>query len=477
MDFHQYLRVLRRHWLLICFSILVCTASAAVLAWTRPPAYAAQTQLFVSTSGAATNGPTDLSQTYQGALFSQQQVFSYAQLVSGPTVVEAVARQLRLSDSIAHLQSEIRTSVPTGTVLINVTVTDRSPQRARAIANVVGVQAAKFIVKLETPPDAKRSRVTMAVTRRAEEPTAPVSPHKPLYLVLGALLGVVLGIVITVVREGLDTRVRGDDEVSAITGAPVIGSIADYRGADRRPLIAVSDPSSMQAEEYRRLRTNLSVLQVDPGRRAFVVSSAVESEGKSHTVANLGIVVAQAGFSVVLVDANLRRPKLGELFGVSPGAGLTDVLLGDVPLEAALHVWNESLPLEVLCAGRSRANPSELLGSQPFIAMLDALMGRADVVILDAPALLPFTDAAVLARLISGVILVTRDASTRADELASATRSVRAVDETVRGVVLNRVRDRRAVSGRRAPIRAQGDRTAGAREVATEKRVHVSTGG
>jgi capsular exopolysaccharide synthesis family protein len=476
MDFHQYLRVLRRHLLLICFSIVVCTASAAVLAWTRPPAYAAQTQLFVSTSG-ATNVPTDLSQTYQGALFSQQQVLSYAQLVSGPTVVEAVAQQLRLSESVAHLESEIRTSVPTGTVLINVTVTDPLPQRARAIANVVGVQAAKFIVKLETPPGRKSSGVTMEVTRQAGEPTAPVSPHKPLYLVLGALLGVVLGIVITVVREGLDTRVRGDDEVSAITGAPVIGSIAEHRDADRRPLIAVADPSSMQAEEYRRLRTNLSVLQLAPERRAFVVSSAVESEGKSHTVANLGIVVAQAGFSVVLVDANLRRPKLGELFGLSSGAGLTDVLLGDVPLSTALHVWNESLPLKVLCAGRSAANPSELLGSEPFTAMLDALMGRADVVILDAPALLPFTDAAVLARLVSGVILVTRDASTSAEDLATATRSVRAVDETVRGVVLNRVRDRRAISGRHAPTRVQADRTAGSRGVATEKPVHVSARG
>jgi capsular exopolysaccharide synthesis family protein len=233
----------------------------------------------------------------------------------------------------------------------------------------------------------------------------------------------------------------------------------------------------MQAEEYRRLRTNLSVLQLAPERRAFVVSSAVESEGKSHTVANLGIVVAQAGFSVVLVDANLRRPKLGELFGLSSGAGLTDVLLGDVPLSTALHVWNESLPLKVLCAGRSAANPSELLGSEPFTAMLDALMGRADVVILDAPALLPFTDAAVLARLVSGVILVTRDASTSAEDLATATRSVRAVDETVRGVVLNRVRDRRAISGRHAPTRVQADRTAGSRGVATEKPVHVSARG
>lgn len=475
MDFHQYLRVLRRHWLLICLSVLVCTASAAVLAWTRPPTYAAQTQMFVSTSG-PTGVTNDLGQTYQGALFSQQQVFSYAQLVSSPAVVQAVVHQLGLSDSVASIQSEIQASVPAGTVLIDATVTDRSPQRARAIANALGEQASKFIVKLETPPDRKSSRVTMAVTRQAEEPTQPVSPHKPLYLVLGVLLGIVLGIVITALREGLDTRVRGEDEVAAITGAPVIGSIAEYRNADRRPLIAVDDPSSMQAEEYRRLRTNLSVLRVDPERRSFVVSSAVESEGKSQTVANLGIVLAQAGFSVVLVDANFRSSKLGELFGLSPGVGLSDVLLGEVSLVAALHVWRESLPIEVLCAGRQPTNPSELLGSQAFSDVLQALMGRADAVILDAPALLPFTDAAVLAGLTSGVVLVTREASTRAGELVAATRSVRAIDQPLLGVVLNRVPRGRATRGLRAPSRVGGESTAGSRVVAKETPVHASAG-
>jgi polysaccharide biosynthesis transport protein len=476
MDFHQYLQVLRRHWLLICLIILVCTASAAVLAWTRPPTYAAQTQLFVSTSGTARNTPADLSQTYQGALFSQQQVFSYAQLVSSPAVVGAVVHQLHLSDSVANIQSEIRSSVPVGTVLINVTVTDQSPQRARAIANVLGEQASKFIVKLETPPDRNSSRVTMAVTRQAEEPTQPVSPRKPLYLVLGALLGVVLGIVITVVREGLDTRVRGEDQVAAITGAPVIGNIAERPGADRQPLITVADPSSKQAEEYRRLRTNLGVVRVDPERRAFVISSAVESEGKSHTAANLGIVLAQAGFSVVLIDANFRNPQLGELFSLSPGPGLAEVLLGHTRVETALHVWSESLPLEVLGAGRQPANPSELLGSQLFSTMLEALMSRADAVILDAPALLPFTDAAVLAGLTSGVILVTRDASTHADDLATATRSLRAADQAVRGVVLNRVRGGPASRGHPAPSPAPSNRAAGSRGVAPETPVHASAG-
>jgi non-specific protein-tyrosine kinase len=473
MDLRQYARILRRHWVLVSLTIAVCTGAAGALAWSQPPAYAAQTQLFVSTTGA----PASLSQTYQGGLFSQQRVLSYAQLVSSPAVVEGALKQLHLPDSVEHIQAEISASVPVGAVLINVTVTDRSPQRAQQIANVVGSQFSSFVRKLETPPGGN-SPVTIAVTRRAQLPTAPVSPKKPLYLLLGALLGIVLGIGFTVIREAFDTRIRDEGEVEAITGASVIGSIARDPRVRRRPLVVIDDPSSMQAEAYRRLRTNLSTVGADPRRRAFVVSSSVASEGKTLVVANLGITLAQAGHRVILVDADLRRPRLAELLGVPSGVGVTDVLVGDVSVEAALRVWREDLPLEVLPSGRQSANPSELLGSQLFEVVLEALTDRADVVILDAPALRPVTDAAVLARLTSGVILVTRMGSTRVEELEGAIRSLRAVDEEVLGVVLTGGRSVRADSRRDDSGYPRGERhRVDAGRVDTGTAVSVATGG
>jgi succinoglycan biosynthesis transport protein ExoP len=441
MDLEQYVRVLRAHWLLILASIVVCVGAAAAFAWTRTPIYAARTQLFVATGGAS----ADLSQTYQGGLFSQQRVLSYAQIVSSPPVVQAAMAQLGLRESVRKLQGKISASVPTDTVLINVTVKEQSPQRAKAIADAVGNQFATFVNRLESRPGEGSSPVKVSVTSQAQLPTEPVSPRKVFYLAFGALFGLALGIGGAVLREALDDRIRDEDDAAAIASAPVLGSIAEDPDAGRRPLIVVEDPFSVRAEAYRRLRTNIRVLSVDRGARSLVISSAVASEGKTLIAANLGVTFAQAGYRVILVDSDLREPNLADVLGLSSTVGLTDVLVDNLPVEAALQTWRLGLPLEVLGSGsQPPPNPSELLSSQRFATVLGILTDRVDVVILDAPALLPVTDAAILARLTSGMILVTRPASTLRGQLETATWSLHAVDEQALGVVLNRVPIRRA---------------------------------
>jgi succinoglycan biosynthesis transport protein ExoP len=434
MDLKGYLRVLRAHWMLVVISVLVCMAAAGGLAWTRTSIYAAKTQMFVSTSGV----PADLSQTYQGGLFSQQRVRSYAKVMSSATVAQAVIDELHLSESVQDVQGKIRASVPTDSVLIDVTVKDESPRRAKAIADAVGHRFPTLVNTLERPQRGQSSPVTVTVTSPPRLPTDPVSPRKPLYLAFGLLLGLVVGVGGAVVRDILDRRIRSDDDAGTIAGAPVLGRIAEDPDAEKRPLIAVHDPFSVGAEAYRQLRTNLRVLNVDHRLRSFVVSSAVASEGKTLVVANLGVAFAQAGHRVALVDADLRRPKLADVLGLDSTVGLTNLLVADLPLGEALRT-HPSLPLDVLASGPPPPNPSELLASERFASVLQGLTERFEVVILDAPALLPVTDAAILAQLVSGVILVTRAASTRTDELEAAAQSLRAVDKQVLGVVLNRL--------------------------------------
>lgn len=469
MDLRQYFRVLRAHWLLIGVSALICTVTAGYLAWTRAPIYAAHTQLFVSN-----RIPAGLSETYAGSLFSQQRVVSYAQIVSSPPVAEGVITQLDLPYSIQQLQAEIHASVPTDTVLINVTVKDRSPQRAKAIADALGERFPSFVDTLEKVKGEQKSPIKVTVTSPAELPTHPVSPRKALYLAVGVLLGLVLGIGGAVIREALDTRIKSADDAAAIIGEPVLGSIGERRRAKRKTLVMVDDPLSVRAEEYRRLRTNLHFRIAENRVRSFVVSSAVASEGKTLIAANLGIAFAQAGHRVVLVDADLRRPKLAEVMGLAPAGGLIEVLTGSWPVERAVKTWRVGLPLELLSAGPPPANPSELLGSQEFAVVLSDLADRADIVILDAPALLATTEAAILGRLTSGVILVTRVGFTRADQLESAIQSLRGVEARVLGIVVNRLRARSAWRRRRAdyaPERA----FATERRVATEFPLHERT--
>jgi succinoglycan biosynthesis transport protein ExoP len=442
MDLRQYLRVLQAHWLLIAVSVFVCTDVAAVLAWTRPPTYAARMQLYVSST--IPNGGGSSTEGYAAFLLSQQRAVSYTQLIASPPVVRAVNKQLGLSLSLQDFRSKIGADRPEGTVLIDVTVKDRSPRLAKAIADALGKQFPSFVQALEKTKGERISPVKVSVTSPAQLPTAPVSPRKALYLVLGMLLGLVVGVGAAVIREALARRIRNAEDAAAITGLPVLGSIAEQRRAQRQPLVMMENPGSARAEDYRRVRTNLHALIGGDQARAFVVSSATVSEGKTLTTANLGIAFAQAGHRVVVVDADLRRSKLAEVMGIKPVLGLADLLANDLPVERALETWREGLPLDVLAAAPQPRYPSELLGSQRFVDVLDELTKRADIVILDTPALLPTTDAAIVARATAGAVLVARAGSTRVRELLSAIESLYSVDARVLGIILNRLPPRSA---------------------------------
>jgi succinoglycan biosynthesis transport protein ExoP len=431
MDIKQYLRVLRAHWLLIIAVVLVCTGAAAAYAWTREPLYAAHTQLFVSTTL-----PTGLSpsQVYQGGLAAQSRAESYARIASSPPLAEAIIEDLDLSRSTQDVQSAITATVPTGTVLIDVKVEDESAERAKDMADALVAHFPAFVGTLESgSPEA--SPVEISITSPAVLPTSPESPRKGLYLAGGAVLGLILGLGAAVLRELLDRRIRDDDAAEAIAGAPVLGRIPHDRRAKKRPLVVVEDADSPEAEAYRRLRTNLRAVTIDRGRRSLLLTSAVAGEGKTLLTANLGFAFAQAGHRVVLVDGDMRRPGLGRLLGLEPAPGLSEVLSGYEPDEA-LHREQE-LPLEVLASGSPPANPSELLESDRFGALLDRLTRRSEIVILDSPALLPVSDAAVMARLTAAVLMVARVPATRAEQLDVAVESLRAVGKQPIGAVLN----------------------------------------
>jgi polysaccharide biosynthesis transport protein len=459
VEIGRYADVLRAHWVLLVSSILVCTVGAGALAWTGTPTYAATTQLFVSTGDLV----RDVGQSYEGGLYAQQRARSYAKIVVGQREAQAVIEQLGLAQTVDSVQKRIRASVPPDSVVINVTVRDRSPGLAKSIADSLGDQLPALVDRLEAERG-QPSPVQLTVTRPARLPASPVSPRKPIYLALGALIGFAVGVGGAVLRSALDRRIRSPAEASLTARAPVLGRIAEHSNQGISPVI-LADPLSAGADGYRGLRANLSAVSAEHDLRSFVVSSAVAGEGKTEVVANLGIALAQVGERVVVVDANLRSPRLGELLGVS-GTGLTDLIAASLriePTETASELsfpdrvllalrWHPTVPLAVLGSGSARPNPSELLDSETFYRVLHALTERFDFVIVDTPALLPVADAAVLARRASAVILVARAASTNTDELKAARHALRAVDRPALGVVLNRVRKRDSRLYREDPL-------------------------
>ena len=432
--------ILRRSWPVILIATIVSTLIALGLSLAMTPVYQATSQLFVSVKSAGAAGDA-----YTGGLFVQQRVKSYVDVVDSPAVLEPVIEELGLDSTYIGLASQVSATTPPNTVLLNVSATDTSPAQAAKIANAVAASYANEIARLEgakTTMDGlprlggngNQTPVQATVIKPAEVPTAAIFPRTQLNVLLGALLGLLVGVGIAVLRFTLDTSVKSSEELEQSADSTTLGVVTFDPDAKTNPLVTLR--GTPRAEAFRSIRTNLQYVDVDNPPRTVVITSSLPSEGKSTTACNLAIAVAQAGSKVLLLEADLRRPKVAEYLGVDGSRGLTDVLIGQATLADTIIHWQRGL-LDFLPAGAIPPNPSELLASHQMADLLADLATRYDLVILDAPPLLPVTDAAILSTAADGAILVTRQGTTKREQVADSADALRQVNARIFGTVLN----------------------------------------
>lgn len=432
MELSDYIRILRKNWLVIVAATLVGLTAAAGYSLTRTPMYEAQSVVFVQSQAGGT-----VSELQQGSTFAQSRITTYVGLVREPVVLNPVITELGLDLSADELAASVSSSSPLNSTLIEITVQDANPVMAADIANALGASLAAAVERIDTPEGQEISPIKLTRVRDALASYSPVSPNVPLNLALGVLVGLAIGLGVAVLRAVLDNRVRSPRDVEALTARPLIGAIPHDPKAKERPLILHADPQNPRAEAFRSLRTNLQFLEMDGGH-TFVITSSIPTEGKSTTAINLAIALADSGKRVALVDTDLRKPKVAEYLGIEGGTGVTDVLIGRARLADVLLPWGNR-SLFVLPSGRIPPNPSELLGSERMQKLLDALTKEFDVVLCDAPPLLPVTDAAVLSRSTAGAIMVVAVGKTTTQQLDGALDALETVGSKVAGIVLTMV--------------------------------------
>lgn len=433
MDLREYFRILRRNWIWITtFSLVgvLCGGAASILV---PPTYSSETQLFVAIQNSGS-----VQELQQGNTFSQARVQSYVKTVSTPLVLQPAIERLGLSTTSEELASRVEASTDLDTVIINIAVTDSSPVQAAATAQAVADSLVEAIDNLERPRTGGSSPVKLSIVRPAEAPTSPSAPNTKLNLALGLVLGSIIGAAVAVLRTILDYRIRTESDLRRVTDAPLLGGIAFDQEAIKKPLLTQVHGQSPRAESFRQLRTNLQFANVSGNAKTLLVTSSLPGEGKSTTATNLAISLAQAGQSVCLVDADLRRPMVDDYLGLERNAGLTTALVGLADVNDLLQPWGDD-NLYVLTSGKIPPNPSELLGSNEMKSLIERLEGVFDSVVIDAPPLLPVTDAAVLSQHVSGVTLVVGTQKVKLQEVERALKALEMVDATLIGVVLNRI--------------------------------------
>ncbi|MDM4763931.1 polysaccharide biosynthesis tyrosine autokinase [Galbitalea sp. SE-J8] len=434
MELRDYIQIIRRSWIVIVAVTLLGVVAAGVVSLVTTPIYSASTSVFFAIqTGGSTAG--DLN---SGVTYVQNQVKSFSQLATTDRVLQPVINDLKLPETTGQLASRVSATAPLDTVIIQISVDDPSAAQAATLANAIGQRLTEVVGEL-TQNGQTTSPVKASIVQTAKEPTSATSPNIRLNLALGLLVGLALGVGIAVLRRVLDVRVHGSRDVAEITDASILGGIIFDNEASERPLVVQVSPLSPRAEAFRQLRTNLQFVEVDEKAtgRTFVVTSSVPSEGKSTTAVNLAITLAEAGSKVLLIDGDLRRPKVAEYMGIEGAVGLTDHLIGQAELEDVLQPWGAG-NLEILPAGQVPPNPSELLGSKAMIALMKKLDKAYDIVIIDAPPLLPVTDAAILAKLVSGgAIMVVGSGKITKHQLEAALTSLQNVDGRLAGLIMN----------------------------------------
>lgn len=311
------------------------------------------------------------------------------------------------------------------------------------IAQLVSQQAL-FRQKLdELQVDAALKTGGAQLVTPASTPTSPSAPQPVRTATVALVVGLVFGVGLAFLYDFLDDSIKSKEDLEAVArGLPVLGlipAVPGWRDREDSRIISREDPTSPAAEAYRSLRTSVQFLGLDHPVEAILLTSANAGEGKTTTLSNLAVALARAGQEVVVVDCDLRRPRLHKFFGLSHEIGFTSVLLGEAPLSGALQRVRGEERLRVLASGPLPPNPSELLSSPRGAELFAALRRHADVVLIDASPVLPVTDAAVLSAQVDATLLVMSANSTTKKQAGRAIELLRQVDANLVGTVFNGV--------------------------------------
>lgn len=431
MELREYVRACRRRWLWIVVPMLLAAGVAAGLTLTGAPAYRSSMVLFVTTG----TGDPDAKAS---------RLNSYIALLTGPRVAESVIAKLKLPMTEAQVQASLSAQVQEGTDLLEVSATDASAERSKAIVTTATASLVSLAKQLDPPRTGPTDGPAPSVSIAQNPVTTEVPGNLVRNVGFSAVLGLLIGAVAVAVREATRRTVSEEDDLRRL-GLDAVGIISLGGRAGRNGY-----PDEALAEAFRRLRSllpDVAGLHGDGDRgTSLLLTGAQPKEGTTAVACGLAIAMAETGATVVLVDANLRTPGVGRYLALDTSRGLADVLSGTA---AVAEVLQDSLDgrLTVLPSGEQPPDPGEMLASPRLSATLRSLTERFDVVIVDAPPLHGVADAAVLSKVTDGSLLVVRANRTRTADVERSMDLLQRVGAKLAGAVLNALPKRLPTGG------------------------------
>lgn len=428
---------LRKLWWLVAMAAVVGGLGTFGYSSMQTPLYQATTSLHFSLDQGSS--ATDLN---QGSAYTQSQMLSFAQLATGSRVLDPVIEELGLTETPQQLARSLKVSIPQETVTMRIAATATNPQEASDLATAVGESLIDEVQEVAPKNPDGTSTITAVIYDDAVPPTVQSSPNKSQDALIGGFMGGVIGIAAVFIIALLDTRIRSEQALAKVSKHPVLGEIERSPMLENRSIAMLKQPLSHPAEDFLRIRSALRFATVSSQVRVLLVTACMPGEGKSTVSANLATALAANKDSVLLIDADLRRPRAHEFVGIDGSVGLTGVLLEEVDIELAIHSV-QGTTLDILPAGRIPPNPAEMLTSQRMSDLIAAVEQRYDYVVIDTPPVLSVADANLLSPLSDGVVLTVDARSARYANLVKSMKALEAGGARILGTVLNRARPNR----------------------------------
>lgn len=488
LELRDYLAVLRRRRATVGLTTLVVVAAALVLSLLQDPVYRAETELLLRPRVAEEVLGGDAGTTRNNP---DRDIQTQIRIITSEPVKELVRERVGSAP-------EVSARPVSGTDIVIVAAESTDPEEAAVVANAYAEAYRQFQVRQATQEfedataelqpaledlqarinslqaeidgapagqtDTFRTQRDSLIQQRAllrqdldklglianlssgarvvtpaETPSSPVRPNPVRNSTIALFAGLVLGVGLAFLFDYLDDSIKGKEDIERVApGATVLGLIPRVADMADNTVVSLSERNSEAAESYRTLRTSIRFLGLDRALGSLQITSPNAYDGKTTTAANLAVVMRQAGFRVALIGADLRRPRVHEVFGLPNQVGFTSVMLGQVALNDALQEVPGMSQLMVLASGPLPPNPSELLSSQQASEILSSLRAAGYFVLVDSPPVIPVTDALVMSRQVDATLLVCSTATSRR-EAGRAFELFEQVGAPLAGVVLNGV--------------------------------------
>lgn len=441
LDISYVLSTIGRWIILIMLFILIGSASAVFYNYGAPVKYESKTTLYVEPNVNASGVD------YQGILTNQRMVKTYAEIIKSRRVVNKVIQTLNLDTTYEEMIKTMRVSSSTDTQMITIYVKDGDVNRARDIANTF----ARVIIQ-----DLKENMeiTNIKVIDEAIINEEPVEPRQALNIAIGFMGGAAIGLMLSFILESMDTKIKTHEDVKKYLKVKTLGVIPlnsidnEVKSTKKKKgyvkpennlsIKLINDPTSVVSESIRMIRTNLNFSDL----KLINITSTMPSEGKSEFITNLAISFAMLDKRVLVVDCDLRKPKIHRNFGLQRGTGLSDVLLAKGKMsyrEAVQKFQTKDIHVDVLSAGSMVSNPSELINGSHFANLLRQLREEYDLVLLDCPPISSLTDGVLVSKLADGTVYVIESNRTDYNIISNCIDDLNANKAFVLGAVLTKV--------------------------------------